>query len=145
MPPIDFRPDILLDAATPIPEHGLGAFAAVALGGVQLALPAGTAVRKATGSAFVIAMAFVAISSPFLSSMGAWGCFSPIHLLVPVTLYILWRSARAAVRGDVAGHRRGRLKLYVLALVVRGLFTFRPGRIMFETVFGPPVEAGEAR
>ena len=42
----------------------------------------------------------------------------------------------AARRHDVPGHRRAMLGLFGGALVIAGIFTFYPGRIMYEVVFG---------
>ena len=43
----------------------------------------------------------------------------------------------AARQGPVASHRRAMTWLFLLALVVTGLFTLWPGRIMHQVVFGP--------
>lgn len=86
----------------------------------------------------------MALSAAFISTLQVWGPFSPIHLLIPVTLFGLWGGVRAAQRGDIAAHRQAMVSLFVLALVVTGLFTLMPGRIMHQTVFGA-YSGGETR
>jgi uncharacterized membrane protein len=45
-------------------------------------------------------------------------------------------AVASARRGDIAGHRRGMTMLFVFALLITGLFTLWPGRIMHSVVFG---------
>jgi uncharacterized membrane protein len=42
-----------------------------------------------------------------------------------------------AHRHQVAAHRRTMLGLFAGSLVIVGVFTFVPGRIMYHVVFGP--------
>lgn len=134
---MDFTPDALLDAVPPIPSHALLAFVAFGLGLAQLLLPKGTMRHRIVGWGFVLAMGYVAISALFISEMKTFGYFSPIHILVPVTLVAIVGGVRDACRGDVRGHARNMVSLFVLAIVVTGTLTFLPGRIMHEVVFGP--------
>ena len=66
-----------------------------------------------------------------------WWLFSPIHLLSLFTLVMLWLGVRRAQRGDIVSHRLTMQFTYFLALVVTGLLTFLPGRIMYRVAFGP--------
>ena len=43
----------------------------------------------------------------------------------------------SARRGQIEGHRSAMIWMYALALMVTGLFTLWPGRIMHAVVFGP--------
>ena len=126
----------LLSAEAPIPLHALLAFAAVALGGLQLALPKGGLRHRAVGGLFVAAMAVVAISALWIHEIRLVGPWSPIHLLIPLTLYTLWDGVRAARAGRIAAHRRDMVLLYLTALVVTGAFTLLPGRVMHDVLFG---------
>lgn len=65
-----------------------------------------------------------------------WGPFSPIHLLTILTIAVLPVAVWRAHRHDVSGHRRAMLGLFAGALVIAGLFTLMPGRIMYTVVFG---------
>src|SRR6266508_4037784 len=59
--------------------------------------------------------------------LGPW---SPIHLLSIFTLIVLPIAVWRARRHKVADHRRIMIMIFVGALVIAGLFTFLPGRIM---------------
>mgnify|MGYP001598485204 CR=1 FL=1 len=93
---------LLTRAQAPIPMHAIVAFAAVFLGALQLALPKGGARHRMVGGLFVAAMACVAISAIWINEIQLWGLWSPIHLLIPLTLYTLWDGVRAARAGRIA-------------------------------------------
>jgi uncharacterized membrane protein len=65
-----------------------------------------------------------------------WGPWSPIHLLAILTLVLLPIAVLAARRHNVKSHRGHMIGLFTGALLVAGLFTFYPGRIMYQVVFG---------
>jgi uncharacterized membrane protein len=90
----------------------------------------------------VLLMAFVATSSFFVHTICMIGGFSPIHILSVLTLASLPVAVLRARRGQIAAHARGMRTLYVLALIVPGLFTLLPGRIMHDVVFGTSLAAG---
>lgn len=92
--------------------------------------------HKALGYGFVSVMALTAFSAGFIYSLQWIGRFSPIHLLIPVVFYSLWRGVQAARAGDVATHKTYMVALYWQAIGVAGLFTFLPHRLMNELVFG---------
>ena len=81
-------------------------------------------------------MLVVCISSFFIHEIRMWGEWSPIHLLSVYTLIMVPVAVMAARRHVVERHRRGVLGLFFGALVIAGLFTFWPGRIMHAVVFG---------
>ena len=127
----------LLDAAPQIPLHAFAAMAAFALGLVQFAGPKGTLPHRTIGWIWVALMAVVAISSFWIHQIRLLGPFSPIHLLSIFTLAIVPFGIWRAHRHDVTGHRRTMVLTFVGALVIAGLFTLVPGRIMHAVVFGP--------
>jgi uncharacterized membrane protein len=57
-------------------------------------------------------------------------------LLSIFTLAMLPLAVWRARQHDVRKHRRAMLGLFVGALVIAGVFTFLPGRIMHAVVFG---------
>jgi len=127
----------LLDAVPPIPVHAFAAMAAFALGVVQLAAPKGTLPHRTLGWIWVALMAVVAISAFWIHQLRIIGPFSPIHLLsiyVPIMLVV---GVLAARRHNVQRHRRTMIGLFAGALIIAGLFTFMPGRVMHAVVFGP--------
>ncbi len=137
---VDPHPEILLAAGSPIPSHALAAIAALGLAIAQLLARKGGRRHRVLGWIFVALMAWTAVSALGISTIGTWGYFSPIHLLVPVVFGSLFTGLRAIRRGYVAGHRRAMILLATLALVIPGAFTLLPGRIMHDVVFGPPAD-----
>jgi uncharacterized membrane protein len=126
----------LLDAAPQIPLHAFAAMAAFALGLVQFAAPKGTLPHRTIGWIWVALMAVVAISSFWIHQLRLLGPFSPIHLLSIFTLLMLPLGVWRAHRHQVDGHRRVMVLTFLGALVIAGLFTLVPGRIMHAVVFG---------
>ena len=126
----------LLSAPPPIPWHAFAAFAALAFGGAQLALPKGTMRHRVLGYAWVALMLVIAISSFWIQQIRLIGPFSPIHLLSILVLVTAPLAAWYAHTHKVAAHRSAMIKLYVFALIGAGIFTLLPGRIMHAVVFG---------
>jgi uncharacterized membrane protein len=121
-----------------IPLHALAAMAAFGLGAIQLVAPKGTLPHRTLGWIWVALTAIVAVSSFWIHQIRLFGpssskLWSPVHLLSIFTLPLgVWR----AHRHDVAGHRRVMIFTFSGALVIAGLFTLLPGRIMHAVVFG---------
>ena len=131
---IDLQP--LWAEPFPVAPHAVLAILALVLGAAQLVLPKGTLGHRFVGYVWVGLMAGVAVSGLFIHGIKLWGLFSPIHLLIPVTLYLVYHGVLAARRGDIKRHRIKMLSLFFLALVVTGAFTLLPGRIMHQVLFG---------
>jgi uncharacterized membrane protein len=127
----------LLDAAPAIPVHAFAAMAAFVLGAVQLAAPKGTLPHRAIGWLWVVLMLGVAASSLSIHQIKLWGPWSPIHLLSIFVLITVPLGVWYAHRHRVADHRRVMIAIFSGALVIAGLFTLLPGRIMHAVVFGP--------
>jgi uncharacterized membrane protein len=126
----------LLDAVPPIPLHAFAAMAAFVLGIVQFAAPKGTLPHRTLGWIWVGLMAAVAVSSLWIHQIKLVGPWSPIHLLSIFTLVMLPLGVWRAHRHDVNAHRRTMIGIFTGALVIAGLFTFVPGRIMHTVLFG---------
>ena len=127
----------LLDAAPAIPVHAFAAMAAFAIGLIQFAAPKGTLPHRTLGWIWVGLMALVALSSFWLHTIRLVGPWSPIHLLSIFTLVMLPLAVWKAHTHQVAAHRRIMILIFSGALVVAGLFTLVPGRIMHAVAFGP--------
>ena len=127
----------LLEAAPAIPLHAFAAMSAFVLGLVQFAAPKGTLPHRTLGWIWVLLMATVALSSFWIHQIRLIGPWSPIHPLSIFTLVMLPLAVWRAHRHRVADHRRIMMALFSGALVVAGLFTLLPGRIMHAVVFGP--------
>src|SRR4029079_14458825 len=126
----------LLDDAPAIPLHAFAAMAAFALGLVQFAAPKGTLPHRTIGWIWVLLMLSVAVSSLWIHTIRLVGPFSPIDLLSILTLIVLPIGVWRAHSHRVADHKRVMTMLFGGALVIAGLFTFVPGRIMHAVVFG---------
>ena len=126
----------LLDAAPAIPVHAFAAMSAFVLGLVQFAAPKGTLPHRTIGWIWVLLMTSVAVSSFWIHQIKLIGPWSPIHLLSIFTLLMLPLAVWRAHAHRVADHRRIMISLFSGALVVAGLFTLLPGRIMHAVIFG---------
>jgi uncharacterized membrane protein len=126
----------LLNAAPAIQLHAFAAMAAFVLGVVQLAAPKGTLPHRTVGWIWVVLMVIVATTSFWIHDLRMWGPWSAIHLLSIFTLVMLPLAVMHAQRHDVGNHRKSMIGIFSGALVIAGLFTFVPGRIMHAVVFG---------
>jgi len=126
----------LLDAEPAVLLHAAAAMSAFALGLVQFAAPKGTLPHRTIGWVWVALMAAVAVSSFWIHSIRLLGPWSPIHVISLYTLGALPLAVWAARRHRVVAHRRAMIMLFSGALVIAGLFTLLPGRIMHKVVFG---------
>ena len=126
----------LLDAEPAVLLHAAAAMSAFALGLVQFAAPKGTLPHRTIGWVWVALMAVVAVSSFWIHSIRLLGPWSPIHVISLYTLGALPLAVWAARRHRVVAHRRAMIMLFSGALVIAGLFTLLPGRIMHKVVFG---------
>jgi uncharacterized membrane protein len=125
----------LLSASPAIQLHAFAAMSAFVLGLVQLAAPKGTLPHRTLGGIWVAIMFVVAISSFFIHQLRIWGPWSPIHLLSIFTLVMLPLGVWRAHNHQVQRHRWIMISLFFGALVIAGLFTLVPGRIMHAVVF----------
>ena len=110
--------------------------AAFALGTFQLAAPKGTLRHCTTGWIWIVLMVIVATTSFWIHDLRVWGPWSPIHLLSIFTLAMLPLAVLHARRHRVGSHRNAMIAIFTGALVVAGVFTFMPGRIMHAVAFG---------
>ena len=127
----------LLSASPAIQLHAFAAMSAFVLGLVQFAAPKGTLPHRTLGGIWVTIMFMVAISSFFIHELKVWGPWSPIHLLSIFTLVMLPLGVWRAHHHQVQAHRWTMISIFLGALVIAGLFTLVPGRIMHAVVFGP--------
>jgi uncharacterized membrane protein len=116
--------------------HVSAALAALVLGPVALWARRGRTQRprlhRAFGYAWVTLMIATAVSALFIrdTHLPNVAGFTPIHLLIPVTLIGLVAAFRALARGDIAHHRRTMQRLYFGACVLAGVFTLLPDRLI---------------
>lgn len=133
--------DPLLSAAPAIQVHVLTAILSLVLGPLVIYRNRRDRLHKTLGYVWVTAMAVTALSSFLIHGIAVLGLFSPIHLLSVVTLWSLFVAIRAAMRGDIHTHSGTLRGLYHYGLMIAGLFTFLPGRLL-NTVFFADAPAG---
>jgi uncharacterized membrane protein len=125
-----------------IAVHMTAAIAAVVTGPVALWARRGRQQRpklhRAFGYAWVTLMLVTAISAMFIRdfSLPNIAGYTPIHLLVPVTLVSLFGAFWKLAKGNIAGHRVVMQRLYFSACIVAGAFTLLPQRYLGRLVWG---------
>jgi uncharacterized membrane protein len=107
--------------------HMIAAISALLLGIAMLARRKGTRSHKAVGRAWVGLMLTVAISSLWIPSFLH---FTWIHLFTLLTLIALPVGIYRIRSGNVAAHASTMTRLFIGGLVVAGLFTLIPGRLL---------------
>ena len=127
---------ILFAQAQPIPLHAVAAMAAIILGGVQFYMKKGGILHKLIGRTWVGLMVVVSVSSFFIHKIELWGAYSPIHLLSVWTIFSLGLAIYYVRVGNIKRHKQVMIALYGFALLLTGLFTLMPGRVMHQIVFG---------
>ena len=128
--------ELLFLEAKPIPSHAIAALVAVIMGSIQLISAKGTKQHQVLGYLWVSMMMYVSISSFFISEIQLWGAFSPIHLLSAWTVITLCTGIYFARTGNIKAHQLNMQLLYGLALILTGLFTLPPNRVMGQMLFG---------
>lgn len=122
--------------------HMSAALGALALGPVALWARRGRVQRprlhRAFGYAWVTLMLVTAVSAVFIRdfSLPNIAGFTPIHILVPVTLFGLFGAFYYLARGNIRGHRIVMQQVYFGACVVAGGFTLLPNRYLGQLVWG---------
>ena len=126
----------LLAAPAIVQVHVAAALGAFGFGVAQLVMVKGTWRHRVVGYVWSGLMVVLATSSFWIHTIRLIGPFSPIHLLSILTLVMLPRAIYLARKGDIVGHKRAMVMLFVFALLGAGAFTLVPGRLMHAVVFG---------
>lgn len=135
-----YRPHLprwsLIEAAPLVLQvHIFAAVSALVIGLTIMALPKGRGPHKALGWTWVVAMATTAVSSVLLLTISGYG-LSIIHGLSAFVMVMLPLGVLAIRRGDVQAHRRTMTGLFMGGLVIAGVLTLLPGRLMWRVFFG---------
>jgi len=115
-----------------IAAHAALAGAALVVGGTVLARRKGTASHRVLGWTWVVLMAAVASSSFAIRYNG----FSWIHGLSVFTLFALVFGVADARRRNIKAHRTTMISIFVGALLITGLFTLLPQRLIGQALRG---------
>lgn len=119
-----FTPVILL--------HTVAALAALVLGAGMFLARKGTFSHRIAGRGWVALMLLVSFSGFFIQTRGHFTWIHILSVLVPLLLAV---GVVFAVKGNVRGHRRMMVAVYVGALVVAGAFTLLPHRLLGQIVW----------
>ena len=115
-----------------IVTHMLAALAALALGSYVFLAPKGTVAHRTAGRAWAVLMLITAVSTYWIRSSGS---FSWIHILSVITVVVLAAAIRFAIKGNIARHQRLMKGLFNGGLVVAGVFTLLPQRLLGHAVW----------
>jgi uncharacterized membrane protein len=133
----------LLDAPLAVRLHVATVVPAFFLGGWQLlASRKGSPSHRVIGTVYLTLMLVTAVTAFFIPSFSSWSLGAGsirvglIHLFIPLTFYGVWGTWKALRTGDIAAHRASMRGLYLGGLIIAGLLTFMPGRIMHRIFFG---------
>lgn len=116
---------VIVHVATVLPAVPLGAWLLLA--------PKGTPRHKLLGKIWVGLMVTSALAIVFVRGGTD---FSWIHIFVPLTLHAAWKTISTARTGRIAEHRRELVTFYLGALMIPGIFSFLPGRMMGTWLLG---------
>lgn len=118
--------------------HLACAIPAMVLGPVALTARKGSRLHRSVGYGWVTLMLGAALSALFIRSTGlpSIAGFSPIHLLIPVTLIGIGMAIWHVSHGNVRGHQRSMRRTYYGGCVVAGLFALLPARWLGQLVWG---------
>lgn len=127
--------DLFINARPVVIVHTLCAFVALFIGIAMFLRKKGTASHKLLGKIFVGFMAVTAFSAIFITGLnGKYWSF--IHIFVPVSFYAIWELFHYVRKGDIKKHEKAVKGLFFGALLIPGLLSFLPGRLMWHVVFG---------
>lgn len=129
---VDLSP--LLEISPVLQAHIAGAVLSFAIGTSLLLGVKGRSVHRVLGYTWIVTMGVTAISSLFLTGLNG-DTYSFIHLLSGWTIILLPMGLAAARRRNIAQHRRTMTGLFMGGMLIAGLFTFLPGRLMWSLFF----------
>lgn len=127
--------DIFFGAPWVVIIHTLCALAAFVLGVLMFVRKKGTTSHKMIGRLFALLMASVALTAIFIRQINN-GAFSFIHIFVVVTFFALFETFYYIRKGNIRRHKRAVQGMFFGALLIPGIFSFMPGRLMWSVYFG---------
>jgi uncharacterized membrane protein len=125
----------IFDAPLAVQIHVYTVVPAAIIGAFILLNRKGTFLHKLLGRIWIALMVSTSLSTFFIHSINLFYGFSPIHLLSAYVIFGAFMAIREVRRGNIAAHQKQVTGMYLGGIVLAGLFTFIPGRIMNEVVF----------
>jgi uncharacterized membrane protein len=131
--------DPLLYAPLAVKVHLATVVPAFAIGTWQIFLSRkGSVGHRTLGYVYLGLVTVTAIDALFIHSLmpKAPLGLSPVHLLVPFTLFGVVNALLGARNHDTRRHRNAMIGVYVGGMLIAGGLTLLPGRIMHALLFG---------
>ncbi len=125
----------ILTAAPAIQLHIITVIIALISTALILTMRKGTGIHRKVGWVWAASMIVTSTTTFWINSFDfAWGV-SPIHIFSLVVLFNVPYAIISIRRGNVEAHKKAMIGTVIGALGIAGLFTFTPGRIMWEVFF----------
>jgi uncharacterized membrane protein len=124
-------PAIILHVATVVPAALIGTY-------LIFVSRKGAPWHRALGYLYLTLMTITAVTTLWIHALmpnGPFFGFSPIHLLIPLTLFGVYGALRSARAHRINRHRAAMLSVYFGGIMIAGGLTFLPGRIMHGIFF----------
>lgn len=128
----------LIEAGPLVQGHIIAAVLSALVGAAQFVGRKGTSVHKTLGWVWIGLIAITAGSSIFMRNLNDGG-FSFTHGFTALAALGVPAAVLAIRRGDILLHRNFMIAVYVGGLLIAGMFTLTPGRLLHYVMF-----AGEA-
>lgn len=128
----------LIEAGPLVQGHIIAAVLSALVGAAQFVGRKGTSVHKTLGWVWIGLIAITASSSIFMRNLNDGG-FSFTHGFTALAALGVPAAVLAIRRGDILLHRNFMIAVYVGGLLIAGMFTLTPGRLLHYVMF-----AGEA-
>lgn len=119
-------PAIILHVATVVPAALIGTY-------LIFISRKGAPWHRALGYLYLTLMTITAVTTLWIHALmpkGPFFGFSPVHLLIPLTLFGVYGALRSARAHRINRHRAAMLSVYFGGIMIAGGLTFLPGRIM---------------
>jgi uncharacterized membrane protein len=129
---VDLSP--LLEISPVVQAHIAGACLSFLIGTVLLLGVKGRTFHRVLGYGWIATMTVTAVSSLFITGLNGDN-YSLIHLLSGWSLIVLPMGLAAARRHDIAKHRAEMTGIFFGGMLIAGLFSFLPGRLMWHLFF----------
>jgi uncharacterized membrane protein len=130
-PLLSAPPAILVHFTTVVPAFAIGTW-------LIFFSEKGAPVHRLLGKVYLALMSVTAASTVFIRAFSDSVSlevgplrFGLLHLFIPLTVWSVWTTLRAVRAGNIAAHQGSMRGLYFGGLVIAGLLTFLPGRIMY--------------
>ena len=127
--------DAFAAAPVVIQVHALAAMGALAVGLGIYALPKGQLKHRIMGMTCAVLL-LVTVGTAFFIRTSEAGTMSWIHGFIPLTLFGLLGVGMGVWRGNFIRHKHAARGVIFGALLVPGLFTLMPGRLLHRVAFG---------